>query len=295
MKVLQERIDEITTLIAEVANGNFDYKLEVSETGDELDAVIFGVNMLGQELKNSTVSRDVMQSIYQGVVDMLLVLNQDFTIRNVNEAIEEMLGFQEADLLEKVFTSLLDPSEIPLFSSYMETLKRHGKCRDVEIQLITAKGDAIPTSCSFSYLRNNLKQIEGILIIAKDISKIKETERELKEAKDKAVNANEAKSRFLSSMSHEIRTPLNGIMGFTDLLLDSELNRTQTQYANLIKTSGKTLTKLLSDILDLNKIEQDKISFEMVSFDIRDSIISNLAPYKHIAESKKISYSYTFD
>jgi PAS domain-containing protein len=54
--------------------------------------------MLGQELRNSTVSRDFMQSIYQGVVDMLLVLNIDFTIRNVNEAIEEALGYKESNL-----------------------------------------------------------------------------------------------------------------------------------------------------------------------------------------------------
>ncbi|MGV3504803.1 MAG: response regulator [Adhaeribacter sp.] len=295
MKVLKERIEEIIALIAEVANGNFDYQLEASETGDELDAVISGVSMLGQELKNSTVSRDFMQSIYQGVVDMLLVLNTDFTIRNVNEALEELLGLKQEELQGLPLAALVQPDAAFSLDSLLEEFQHTGKILNAELMFQTREGRKIPTSCSFSFLKNNGRQAGGILIIAKDISALKKNQKELKEAKEKAEAANEAKSNFLSSMSHEIRTPLNGIMGFTDLLMETPLSPAQAQYLHLIKTSGSNLTKLLNDILDLHRIEQDKISLETLPFDFRKTISANLEPYRHLAESKDLDFSFTFD
>lgn len=295
MKILKERIEEIITLIAEVANGNFDYQLEASDTGDELDAVISGVSMLGQELKNSTVSLDFMQSIYQGVVDMLLVLNTDFTLRNVNEALEELLGFQQMELQGLPLAALVQPAAAICLETLVEEFQQTGKILNAELMFQSREGRQIPASCSFSFLKDNAQQVAGILIIAKDITALKKTQQELKEAKNKAEAANEAKTNFLSSMSHEIRTPLNGIMGFTDLLLDTPLSPIQAQYISLIKTSGSNLTKLLNDILDLHRIEQDKIALEMLPFDFRQTFSANLEPYKHLAESKKLAFSYSFD
>lgn len=283
------------TLIAEVANGNFGYQLDVSETGDELDAVISGINMLGQELQNSTVSRDFMQSIYQGVVDMLLILNNDFTIRNVNEAFEEATGFREADLIGLPLDTLFRQDDREKLSAEIRKFEEKGKLLNVELYITSNNKGAIPVSCSFSFLRNNGQEHSGILIIAKDITEIKQKELELQEAKERAEAANEAKSNFLSSMSHEIRTPLNGILGFTNLLIDTPLNETQKQYATLIKTSGSNLSKLLNDILDLHRIEQDKIEVETIAFDIREAIASHLEPYKQLARGKGLSFAYTFD
>lgn len=295
MDVLKKRIEEIITLIAEVAKGNFDYQLEVSETGDEMDAIISGISMLGQELKNSTVSRDFMQSIYQGVVDMLLVLNTDFTIRNVNEAFEELTGSSEADWAGRHVTELFNDTENLKLLEALVKLEHEGKCLNTELLLRSQHLQTIPASCSFSYLRNNNNDRDGILIIAKDITELKNKEQELQEAKEKAEAANEAKSNFLSSMSHEIRTPLNGIVGFANLLKETELDRTQAQYVNLIRSSGSTLTKLLNDILDLHRIEQDKLDFESIPFEVRATTASHLEPYRYLAESKGLALSYTFD
>ncbi|MGV3640757.1 MAG: response regulator [Adhaeribacter sp.] len=295
MKILKEKIEEIITLIAEVANGNFDYKIDASGTGDELDAVISGVSMLGQELKNSTVSRDFMQSIYQGVVDMLLVLDTDFTIRNVNEALVDLLGLTQAELQGLPLSALVKADYNGSLDSLWERLGEEQKCLNVELLFSTRSQVTIPASCSFSYLKNNSGQPEGILVIAKDITALKRTQQELQEAKNKAEAANEAKTNFLSSMSHEIRTPLNGIMGFTDLLMETPLSPAQAQYISLIKTSGANLTKLLNDILDLHRIEQDKISLEMLPFDFRKTISANLEPYRHLAQSKNLDFSFAFD
>ncbi|MHC2993752.1 hypothetical protein OB13_20025 [Pontibacter sp. HJ8] len=295
MKVLKERLEEVITLIAEVANGNFDYKIEASETGDEMDALIEGISMLGQELKSSTVSRDFMQSIYQGVVDMLLILNTDFTIRNVNESLEEALGYSESELQGLPLSNLVHPDYAFALLTLAEDCKVKGKCLNKELLLTTRRKQEIPVSCSFSYLRNNRKEIDGILVIAKDVTEFKKTEKALRKAKRKADTANEAKSSFLSSMSHEIRTPLNGIIGFTDLLLETELNKTQLQYINLIKTSGNTLNKLLNDILDLHRVEQNKIHLETIPYNIRESVAANLESYRFLAESKGLVFSLHFE
>lgn len=281
------------TLIAEMANGNYDYTLDVSGEENELDALILGITMLGQELKNSTVSRDFMQSIYQGVVDMLLVLNTDYTIRNVNAALEEAIGRPENDLVgEHVSTLFSDTENLKLLEVFYE-LEDQGKCTNREFMLQTTDRQ-IPASCSFSYLLDKHHQTDGILIIAKDITELKLKERELQEAKEKAEAASQSKSFFLSSMSHEIRTPLNGIVGFADLLADTPLNQTQQQYVDLIRTSGSTLTRLLNDILNLHRIEQDKVELEAIPFDIRATTASHLEPYRYLANEKGLTMNYSF-
>jgi PAS domain S-box-containing protein len=295
VNILNDRIEEITTLIAEVANGNFDYKMDASETGDELDAIIAGVNMLGEELKNSTVSRDFMQSIYHGVVDMLLILNTDFTIRNVNAAFEELLGFKEAELRGLPLSIFVHLSDNPTFSHILNRFKSEGKCLNEELLFTTKSKFQIPASCSFSFLKNNLKTIDGILIIAKDITKQKQTEQELIEAKNKAEAANEAKSNFLSTMSHEIRTPMNAVIGFTHLLLNNNPRPDQEEYLKVLRFSADNLMTLINDILDFSKIEAGKIEFEKIDFSPKKLISSICDAFQQKADEKGLRLKLLLD
>lgn len=294
ISTIKKRIDAINQLIYEVASGNFDYKLERSEQEDELDGLIGGVNMLGEELKASTVSRDFMESIYRGVVDILFVLKPDFTIERINDATVNDLGFSQEELIHKPFKKVVLRKDHDALSKILDRLKTEPTCHNMEIHLNRKDQGYIPTSASFSTLYDNQKHILGTLVIAKDISILKNSEKELMLAKEHAELANLAKTSFLTNMSHEIRTPLNGILGFIDLLLETHTDETQKYYLNLIKSSGDSLAKLLNDILDLNKVEQGKLNLENIKFRLQ-SILDTVTPFKFLAEEKGIDFRINFD
>ncbi len=134
-----------------------------------------------------------------------------------------------------------------------------------------------------------------VTVGVRDISFEREQEVALQAEKERAVAANLAKTHFLTNMSHEIRTPLNGILGFTDLLLKSHLPEEQLLQIQHIKYSGDTLLMLLSDLLDLSKIEAGKLQLEEKNFDFHLLANSCLQPYKAQAKEKGISLNWDLD
>lgn len=110
------------------------------------------------------------------------------------------------------------------------------------------------------------KHILGVSIFSQDITQEKNNELNLLEAKKEAEELAQAKSQFLSNMSHEIRTPMNAIIGLTNVLLDTELTKGQTENLNVLKFSADNLLVIINDILDLSKIESGKLTFESIPF-----------------------------
>ncbi len=130
----------------------------------------------------------------------------------------------------------------------------------------------------------------GIVTVCTDITETKRDARALVEARDAAEAANRAKSEFLANMSHEIRTPLNGVIGLAQALVRTELDAGQREMLDLIQSSGKTLQTLLSDILDLARVESGRMEMADESFELRRAVQDAAQLYASAASDKGLQF-----
>lgn len=184
---------------------------------------------------------------------------------------KEMLGYEDHELKNEfnTFISLVHEEDLERLNDYVQkylsgkvekyTIEFRMKHKDGSIRWIMAKGEAIrdaegkPWRMAGSHSDiTQRKSYEDALIVAKETAEI----------------ASRAKSEFLANMSHEIRTPLNGVIGFTELLMQTPLNEIQMQYAENANVSGQALLGIINDILDFSKIEAGKLELETIKTDI---------------------------
>ncbi len=194
-----------------------------------------------------------------------------------NKAFEAFFGIDRANLLGKKVGDLFSRRDDVEFHTTRDAeLLAAGGSQTYDATVIDGEGRTRYTIYRKAALTRQDGAITGLLGTIIDISDRKETERALTHAKLAAESANRAKSEFLANMSHEIRTPLNGIIGMTDLVLDSELGAEQLEHLQIVKASADSLLTIINDVLDFSKIEAGKLLIESIPFDVAKAVSDTL-------------------
>src|SRR5580698_2093092 len=181
---MDSRLEEINNLLIRYSLGDFDYSIQPSEKYDEIDAFITNINMLGEELKTSVISRDYFNNIFHSVSDMLLVLDNKGDITSINRAVTDKLRYSENQLRETSI-NFIAGDESKLFEYIRSMLSKEKFLNNLEVVFHSLELNPIPVSLSCSYLYNQHQVRIGYLIIARDLSKIKEFENSSKETEKK--------------------------------------------------------------------------------------------------------------
>jgi len=171
------QIKEIHDLLIAYAEGEYHRKGKVSEDRDEIDMIIAGVNMLGEELLGTTVSRDYFSGIYNAVSNMVLVLSLRGEIEDSNSAVFELLGYHNNEIKGRSIDTIVDGGNGSFFNSARNRLGSDGASTQREMNLIACDGKNIPVSCSFSKIMDRRGEPERYLVVAEDITERKETEK----------------------------------------------------------------------------------------------------------------------
>ncbi|MBC7879632.1 MAG: response regulator [Anaerolineales bacterium] len=232
------------------------------------------------------------RTLFEDSRDPIFVITPNGKLIDLNQATLDLFGYS----LDEISEIELDDINVTAnnFSAFQQIIEQNGSVRDYEVNLRRKDGSLRECLLTATVRRDDNGQIVAYQGILRDITDRKRSERMLEEyshtleqkveerteelarATQDAESANAAKSIFLASMSHEIRTPMNGIIGMTGLLMGTNLNNEQRDFAEVIRNSGETLLTIINDILDFSKIESGKMELEYQPFILRECIESAL-------------------
>jgi two-component system, sensor histidine kinase and response regulator len=210
-----------------------------------------------------------LAAIVDSADDSIFSKSLDGTIISWNKGAERLYGYTQEEILGQHVSILFPPDHAHDFDLYIDRIKLGERIEHFETVRLAKDGRRLDVSLTLSPIYNTAGELAAISSIARDIQEQKLVQRELQRAKLMAEDANRAKSEFLANMSHEIRTPMHGVIGMTELLLDTPLSAEQREYARLIRQSAEQLLTVINDILDFSKIEAGKMQVETIDFELR--------------------------
>ncbi|MDH3231830.1 MAG: response regulator [Alphaproteobacteria bacterium] len=239
---------------------------------------------MARDLRQTTFSKAYVDNILHSMLDGLLVVAPDGSIRTVNTACCRLLGYEERELLgQPVSAFLLAPMHG--FSPATASRPREGTAR-------TRGGGWLPVLVSSAELPGQPGEETSSVWLFRDITRLKTTQNALITAMREAERANRAKSQFLANMSHELRTPLNAIIGYSEMLLEEAVEGGRAEAVGdlrRINGAGQHLLGLINDVLDLSKIEAGKMEVTPEDFSIPSVVDDVVATIQHMVEDRNNS------
>ena len=236
--------------------------------------------------------RGAFETAAQGMT----LVSLDGRFIQVNEALCQMVGYSEAELLATDFQTITHPEDLASDLGHVTEL-REGRADSYQLEkrYIHKDGHIIWVLLSVSIVRSDAGEPVEFVAQILDITEKHEAEAFLIEARRQAEAADRAKSEFLANMSHEIRTPMNAILGLSHIVGKTRLSSEQRDYVCKIETAGRSLLGILNDILDYSKIEANRLDLETIDFDL-GAVIEDLSVIMSVnGRDKGLELAITLD
>jgi PAS domain S-box-containing protein len=302
---LEQRNVFIGRLLAERRLRDFPMRLRRAD-GEELSVVLSSALF---ELEGTryavTIGRDVTQTEqarlqYEAMfknASVGIAFTRDRVFQHVNPRFAQMLGWPPDELIGQPGAAVW-----PTPQDYAEVGRRYGPLLgrgegvDFEATLRRRDGTTFLGRMRARAIDPHNPAGGGTIWIVEDVTERRDWERALAAARDEAEAANRAKSAFLANTSHEIRTPLNGLLGLARLALDPKASSAQQrEYLELIAENAQSLAAIISDILDLSKIEAGKLVLDEAAFDVRELLESTFTAYRALAAERGLAFELAVD
>lgn len=239
-----------------------------------------------------TKEKELLNALFENVLIGIQIWDPSGKLLLMNSEIRKITGYAESDIqhIDQWF-DLINVSHENI-SDILAMAKTFSNQNNVErdLRITTKKGDQRDVECRFNFLSDG-----RTIITINDITQRRLYEEKLQESEKRANAANVAKSEFLANMSHELRTPLNGIIGFSQILENSEISPEHKKYVEYINYSGKNLLQIISDILDFSKIEAGKLEMDHVPTNIDEVAQHSLKMIEPLAIEKDLQIDYHID
>jgi PAS domain S-box-containing protein len=232
--------------------------------------------------------KEYFYALLQSSPTAVAAMGQDHRVAAWNPAAERLFGYSTDEAIGRLIDDLVATSdEVRAEAAAASVQAKEGD----EIHLLTRRTRKDGTLVDVEVLVAPVSvgdEVVGYFALYHDVT-------ELLRARRDAESANRAKSAFLATMSHEIRTPMNGVIGMAGLLLDTELDSEQREYAEIIRTSGDALLEIINEILDYSKIEAGKLELEQAPFDLRECVETALDVVAPRASEKNLELACVID
>ncbi|UAM96749.1 PAS domain S-box protein [Polaribacter litorisediminis] len=234
---------------------------------------------------------------YRDLIDNSLAIitthNLEGKILSSNPMVAKIYGYTELEYVDHYISDFISKEDKLLFKeNYLDVFKSN-KITSGTLRMLGKEGNIIYTLYN-NYLMEEQGKEPYVISSAVDITKRILMEKELIRSKKITEELARSKHNFLANMSHEIRTPMNAIIGMSRQLQKSKLNDEQHNYLNIISTASENLLVIINDILDLSKLEANKLSFEKIVFNLKEVIENALNVMQYKAEEKGIQLRNTY-
>lgn len=233
-----------------------------------LSADIEDRKRIERELRDS---QRLMASLLENTSEGFWHIDNAANTVDVNQAMCALLGRPREEIIGRNIFDFVDAENADVFRREIEARKR-GTVGPYEVALQRPDGTNVPCLNNATPVFGESGAKFGSVGLWVDISQIKDTQAQLERAKDDALAASRAKSAFLAAMSHEIRTPLNGIVSIIEILGDGDLRQEQRFQIGLARQAAAQLLNLIGNVLDLSKLESERLELEAIAFDLDDVV-----------------------